>query len=539
MWLRGAASAGLALLVVLAAFADGASADFTDVQTVVGASGLSSTAKSVGAVCPAGKKVVGVGGIVASESGEDAERVFIDAVRPGAQLNGATVRAREEEGGTAQSWRVFAYAICAPAPAGLQLVTAASASSSAAKSVVAACPTGKRLLGTGGEVTGPAGQLVLDGLLPDLNLTRATVNALEDETGATQAWTVTAYAICSNPVRGLQRIAATSASDSATARPATATCPTGRTLISAAATINSASGQVMLGSLRLIEDPASAIASAHEDGTGNASNWSLTAYAICAAGARRVSTPTPQSTQSSNTFGWAGCPQGTESTGFGGNLTGAMGKAWLRWLRTNDDVAGAEVLAATTYGNGSWTLTTHAVCRTRGTGTTVVSAVAPLDATASKTVTVTCPNGTRVVGAGGQGEDTGGTGENQVITLQAVRPDSGLRSVTVTAQRSAFPGPFAWQPRAWAICAPAPAGLERVAARAEASDDDAAYAMATCPPGKHLTGLGGEIVNGGEGVGFDDLAPDAALTHVSALAASGTSTPTNWWVTAYGICVNR
>ena len=56
---------------------------------------------------------------------------------------------------------MISEAICATPPGGLQLVTATSPTSSASKGVTATCPTGKRVLGTGADLAGGLGQVVL------------------------------------------------------------------------------------------------------------------------------------------------------------------------------------------------------------------------------------------------------------------------------------------------------------------------------------------------------------------------------------------
>ena len=95
-----------------------------------------------------------------------------------------TVSGHEEEGGTDINWGVTAYAVCAVAPIGLQRVTATSVAGSdefARTSV--SCPAGKHLVGTGGEVVGGLGQVMLDEVSADPGLTRTQVTGFEDRTG--------------------------------------------------------------------------------------------------------------------------------------------------------------------------------------------------------------------------------------------------------------------------------------------------------------------------------------------------------------------
>jgi hypothetical protein len=109
-----------------------------------------------------------------------------------------------------------------------------------------------------------------------------TVHALEDETGTGMSWSLIGRAICADPLPGLERVSSTSALDSATTKAATAPCPSGKTLFSAAFALNTFNGQVLLGSLSPDNLLTQATASGLEEVTGNPANSSVTAYGICA-----------------------------------------------------------------------------------------------------------------------------------------------------------------------------------------------------------------------------------------------------------------
>jgi hypothetical protein len=103
--------------------------------------------------------------------------------------------------------------------------------------------------------------------------------------GAGHNWSVTGYATCANPLPGLVRISATSASNSTDFRSITATCPAGKQLTGTGYEINGATGEAVVDDLRPNGGPAIAptavtIGSYEED--AYASNWSAIAYAICA-----------------------------------------------------------------------------------------------------------------------------------------------------------------------------------------------------------------------------------------------------------------
>jgi hypothetical protein len=165
-------------------------------EVVSNVSPSNSSGKNVTAPCPAGKRVVGAGGELTNGAGQ----VVLDDVAPNAALTGVTATGVEDENGYASNWTVTAYAVCANPPPGLELVTAfGDPESDFSASVPATCPSGKNLIGTGAEISGGGGQVVLDDIRPNAALTRVTVSGLEDETGLASDWTVFAHAVCASP----------------------------------------------------------------------------------------------------------------------------------------------------------------------------------------------------------------------------------------------------------------------------------------------------------------------------------------------------
>jgi hypothetical protein len=123
----------------------------------------------------------------------------LDEVIPNAALTSVTATGFEDDSGTDREWRMDVDAVCATPPPGLERIVATSPSNSSNKSVTATCPSGKNLLGTGGEIDGGRGQVVLDDVTPNAALTSVTVTGLEDETGHGAPWSLGSYAICANP----------------------------------------------------------------------------------------------------------------------------------------------------------------------------------------------------------------------------------------------------------------------------------------------------------------------------------------------------
>ena len=351
---------GVAAVLVLAGPVGQADAVVTGLVRVAPFTATTSADKSLTATCPAGTRVIGPGGDTTPGNG----RVLLNRIRPDASLTSVTLHANEDEVGTPASWFLQAFVICAAPPPGLELVSATSASSSANnKSVVATCPSGKRLLGNGAEITGAANQVLLDGQLPNAQLTSVTANAVEDETRTSAAWSITAYAICANVVTGLQRVAVQSAVDSATNRIATAPCPTGKSVIGMGGTIN---GQGVLDAVFPDASLTSANISAFEDATGNAGNWSVTAYSICAASAGLVaSTGIRQELIASARA--VDCPAGKLVTGAGIEIAGGTGRvAAFDVIPGRSDLtsgyAGAHTVSDQTA--DSWNISAQAICAT-------------------------------------------------------------------------------------------------------------------------------------------------------------------------------
>jgi len=152
------------------------------------------TPKTVTPMCPAGKTLSGVGYQLQNGNGE----VFPDDVSPNFALDGALLTAYAN-GGYAANWSFSGYAICADLPAGAvpqRLAAVTAFNSFGSKSIsTATCPAGTRGVGVGGELTGGVGNVVLDRIGPDAQVTLATTRA--DEFGAyANNWELLAYLVC-------------------------------------------------------------------------------------------------------------------------------------------------------------------------------------------------------------------------------------------------------------------------------------------------------------------------------------------------------
>ncbi|HET9518560.1 MAG TPA: hypothetical protein VFO77_12630 [Actinoplanes sp.] len=271
---------------------------------------------------------------------------------------------------------LVAAAPAAAAVPGLVRVSATSANNSNDfRSVTATCPAGKNLIGTGYQINGATGEAVVDNLLPNGSATTAptavTVAAYEADSFAGN-WSVTVYATCADPIAGLVRVSASSASNSNDFRSATATCPTGKTMVGTGYQINGATGEATVDELRpngsTTSAPTSVTVGVYE-GDSFAGNWSVSAFAICAdplSGLVRVSTT---GASNSNDFhsATATCPAGKRLTGTGFGTLGATGDAVADDLRPNGGTTSAPT--AVTVGSyegdaiaGNWRVTAYGIC---------------------------------------------------------------------------------------------------------------------------------------------------------------------------------
>jgi hypothetical protein len=262
-------------------------------------------------------------------------------------------------------------------------------------------------------------------------------------------------------VSGLQRITKTSVSDSSTSKKVAARCPAGQNVLGGGGTVVGGRGQVILQRLEPVQTATDSrfVVAAREDGTGYASNWRLTAYALCA-------DPLPGYAILPSTSGVASSnsPQSTISfcigqtqVGFGGRVNGGAGQVHLTNLvrDTNGDInftliAGQE--DANGFG-GAWNVTGYAVCANTQANFTTVTASSPASSQ-NKSATVSCPAGTRVHSAGGQLLPAGSGPVDRSLVIDNVAIDPQLRSVSVRGVEDETRTAANWSVRALALCAP-------------------------------------------------------------------------------------
>ena len=179
--------------------------------------------KAAFANCPSGTRVVGGGGWAFDN---DAGKVHFTRLEPfhSTTLDTYAVEAASEPGFTG-SWWLQAYAICAPAPAGLQIITSPATTSASSTFVtqIADCPGNQQLLGTGAKILNGGREVGLQRTGSLSGLTRSLSTAREDANGYSGNWSLIVYAVCANPVAG-----ANTALSSASGTVAFASCATGQ-----------------------------------------------------------------------------------------------------------------------------------------------------------------------------------------------------------------------------------------------------------------------------------------------------------------------
>lgn len=154
--------------------------------------------KSVRALCPAGKEVVGGGGapfLVSSDFG----KVRLIELRPAHSNNGDgyVVSAMAIGAVPTDAWTLEADAICAdPIPGLYEAAGAGALGSAPVQSADATCRPGEAALGGGGLLRNPGFQADLRTVAPSTTGDRYTVQGGEDVDGYAKNWSVVAYVIC-------------------------------------------------------------------------------------------------------------------------------------------------------------------------------------------------------------------------------------------------------------------------------------------------------------------------------------------------------
>ena len=239
-----------------------------------------------------------------------------------------------------------APAAAAPGPAGPLRIASTSAANSINKTQTATCPAGRKVLGGAGRIDGAAaGEVGLVTAMPTANGSGYTVSAAEDANGTAGTWSLTAIAFCAPAPAGLQYLSYNFGAGSTKSRWSSITCPKGKKVLGAGATIT---------------------ATAYEDEAGTPATWSITATATCVSAVQGLAieqAATAQSSDVSIASATLTCPTGTSLYGVAGEIVGGNGEVLLRQLDATP-ASEARVRAAedATGTANLWSVHSYGIC---------------------------------------------------------------------------------------------------------------------------------------------------------------------------------
>ncbi|MBA9002472.1 hypothetical protein [Thermomonospora cellulosilytica] len=256
----------------------------------------------------------------------------------------------------------------ASAATGLQIVTADSASDyTDSKGAYAFCPTGKRVIGGGGIVRNAGSNAAIRMLRPEPGSLRdAFVAAASETTSYNGNWSVTAIAVCADPLPGLEHVYSESSRDSSAFKSNIATCPAGKKVIGTGGWVGNDRGRVVLDEIIPATNLQTVRAGAYEAEGGNPDVWWLGTWAVCAdpmPGLTLITKTGTQSTAQSKAI-FADCPAGTKVHAVGGDVHGGNGQVVLNSLYPQTGLTSAMLQARVdpTGYTGLWQTRIFAIC---------------------------------------------------------------------------------------------------------------------------------------------------------------------------------
>jgi hypothetical protein len=232
---------------------------------------------------------------------------------------------------------------------------------------------------------------------------------------------------------------------------ATVTCPTGKVVIGGGARVNGASHVVITKQQPFHNGSGDGmVVTAQEDQVGIGGNWAVQAFAICTDPLNGYAIVSKAGTAGSGAFQGvtATCPAGKVALGTGGRIDNGNGQVNLSTiaeggLGSNRSTAtGTEDLDGF---NGNWNVTAFSICATPNSVTDfqVVQNQASFNGAGRKFVTVDCPQGKRVTGAGAF--------TNTPAAVEVVVPDAFRLRVQAGGRSDVSAG--SWSVTAYAFCA--------------------------------------------------------------------------------------
>jgi hypothetical protein len=235
---------------------------------------------------------------------------------------------------------------------------------SAAKSQNVDCPAGSKVLAGGGATLGSgSGQIGMDIMVPVAGGTTFQVTGREDESGVAGIWAIISSVVCAPPPPGLVTVSGNSAPAFGKLHWYEKSCPPGKRAIGVGGAVAAGGrSEVILSGLRIHQK--SVVVTGHEDETGFADDWWLTAHAICAdplPGEERLTTDSTFSSAIGQSV-TATCPAGKRVHGFGGEIVGGKGQVRLTQMQSSSSTVVVTAVEDKNGFNGTWKLRADAVC---------------------------------------------------------------------------------------------------------------------------------------------------------------------------------
>ncbi|MFE3451884.1 hypothetical protein ACFXJ8_23480 [Nonomuraea sp. NPDC059194] len=242
---------------------------------------------------------------------------------------------------------------------GRVIVSESSDSNSNDKGAEVTCPDGKRVIGTGAEITGwLGGSVIIDEVIP----TTYSVSAYGVETpdGTTASWTITVWAVCGFP-RGTTYIRSVATTSHPNPKTLPLECLEDDWLLGSGYQLEGARGNVSVTGL--VPTLNSVFVETKENHRGYAGNYYLRAFVICAdnapTGLQVVYEESDEDSEDKGSI--APCPSGKETLSAGFSIPGAAGETVLTYfIPTNGTALGyANELSVT---GRDWSVKTYATC---------------------------------------------------------------------------------------------------------------------------------------------------------------------------------
>jgi hypothetical protein len=234
--------------------------------------------KHTDASCPDGTVVTGGGGYLTAP---DSPLHYASIFRMQPTFDGSGLwLGTQENFAYAPNWRHTVIAVCAPEPPGWEIVQQIGGSQQQYVTTPS-CGNGRSVIGAGGRVNEGVPEVVMEDIVPSADLKTVTVRGVEMPGSTDNDWSVTAYAICANTPAGLQRVSFPTAASSTSHQSVGGSCPAGKALYGTGVEVVAGNGNVLLSGVNIIgNDQVNVWADEILGGYG--SNWSITAYGICA-----------------------------------------------------------------------------------------------------------------------------------------------------------------------------------------------------------------------------------------------------------------